>query len=114
MLYSAYAELQPEGVKMIVDLGYPAYFATMLSLAKALGAIALVYRRFPVLTEWAYAGFAFDFVAAGWSMVAVGAGWGSLAFVAPFLLVLFASYRLAPERGRGCACSCDGCSTCRA
>lgn len=114
MLYSAYAELQPEGVKKIVDLGYPAYFATMLSLAKTLGAIALVYRRFPVLTEWAYAGFTFDFIAAGWSMVAVGQGWGSLIFVAPFLLVLSASYRLAPERGRGCACSCDGCSTCRA
>ncbi len=114
MLFSAYGGLQPDGIKALVDLGYPAYFATIIAVAKILGAIALVYRRCPTLTEWAYAGFAFDFIGAGWSMVAAGAGWGSALFVLPFLVVLFASYRLAPERGRACACSCDGCSSCRA
>lgn len=115
MLFSAYGGLQPDGLKMFADLGYPAYFATIISVAKVLGAIALVYRRFPTLTEWAYAGFAFDFIGAAWSMVAAGAGWGSALMVAPFLVVLFASYLLAPDRGCGCAkCASGACGTCRA
>lgn len=111
MIFSAYGGLQPDGLKAFADLGYPAYFATIIGVAKVLGAIALVVRRYPTLTEWAYAGFAFDLIGAAWSMVAVGQGWGSALFMLPFILVLAVSYRLAPRRG--CACGCD-CSTCKA
>jgi hypothetical protein len=115
MLFSAYGGLQPDGLKVFADLGYPAYFATIISVAKVLGAIALVFRRFPTLTEWAYAGFAFDIIGAGWSMVASGMGWASALTMLPFLAALFASYFLAPDRGCGCAkCAGGACATCRA
>jgi hypothetical protein len=45
--------------------GYPAYFMNMLNTFKALGALALVIPQVPPrIKEWAYAGFAIDFIAA--------------------------------------------------
>jgi hypothetical protein len=54
-------------------LGYPDYFRHLLGVAKLLGAIALVAPpRWPTLREWAYAGFAFDMIAAVASHAASG------------------------------------------
>ena len=104
MLFSAYGGVySADGAKAFADLGYPAYFAVIISVAKVLGAIALLVRRYPTLTEWAYAGFTFDLIGAAWSMVAAGGGWGSALVVLPFALVLLASYRLAPAHACGCA-----------
>ena len=48
----------------ITGLGYPEYFAGFVVLAKVLGSIALVVPQIPKgVKEWAYAGFAFDFIA---------------------------------------------------
>ena len=51
--------LAPPGVYGITHLGYPIYFLTMLSIWKILGVVAVLIPKFPLLKEWAYAGFFF-------------------------------------------------------
>ena len=48
-----------EEVDMFTRLGYPNYLLTMLGIWKFLGVVALLIPRFPLLKEWAYAGFFF-------------------------------------------------------
>lgn len=49
--------------KGISHLGYPEYFGNALVVFKILGALALIIPRTPArVKEWAYAGFAFDFL----------------------------------------------------
>ena len=43
----------------IMHLGYPAYFVSLLGVWKILGVIALLVPGYPVVKEWAYAGFFF-------------------------------------------------------
>lgn len=57
---------------IVLDLGYPAYFATLLGTWKVLGAAALIAPRLPRLKEWAYAGGVIDYSAAIVSYLAVG------------------------------------------
>jgi uncharacterized membrane protein YphA (DoxX/SURF4 family) len=47
----------PPGVYGITKLGYPIYFLTILGIWKLLGVVALLVPKFPLLKEWAYAGF---------------------------------------------------------
>ncbi|MES2560478.1 MAG: DoxX family protein [Bacteroidota bacterium] len=51
--------LAPPGVWGIKQLGYPVYFLTIIAVWKILGVIALLVPKFPLLKEWAYAGFFF-------------------------------------------------------
>ena len=51
--------LSPPGVYGIKQLGYPVYLLTILGVWKLLGAVAVLIPKFPVLKEWAYAGFFF-------------------------------------------------------
>jgi hypothetical protein len=53
-------------------LGYPVYFLTIIGVWKLLGVIALLVPKFPLLKEWAYAGFFFLMSGAVFSHVAVG------------------------------------------
>ena len=69
LAYLAGAEVPLRGM---AELGYPAYFVTILGVCKTLGALALVTPRFPRLKEWAYAGIAFDLLGAAASHAAVG------------------------------------------
>ena len=48
-----------EEVDMITHLGYPVYFLTILGVWKILGVVAVLIPKFPLLKEWAYAGFFF-------------------------------------------------------
>jgi uncharacterized membrane protein YphA (DoxX/SURF4 family) len=48
-----------EEVDMMLKLGYPAYFLTIIGVWKILGVIAILVPKFPLLKEWAYAGFFF-------------------------------------------------------
>ena len=48
-----------EEVTVITGLGYPEYFMTIIGVWKMLGVIAVLVPRFPLLKEWAYAGFFF-------------------------------------------------------
>ena len=51
-------------IQGLVQLGYPAYFATIIGFWKLLGAIAILVPRFPRLKEWAYAGIFFNMTGA--------------------------------------------------
>lgn len=63
--------LAPPGVFGIQHLGYPVYFLTILGVWKILGVAALLIPKFPLLKEWAYAGFFFIMSGAIFSHVAV-------------------------------------------
>ena len=62
MSLSATQELRhaPDLVEATEFLGFPTYVLTMLGVAKLLGVPVLLIPRWPHLTEWAYAGYAFD------------------------------------------------------
>lgn len=49
-----------EEVDMITGLGYPAYIVFILGVWKILGVVAILVPKFPLLKEWAYAGFFFN------------------------------------------------------
>lgn len=60
------------GVDMVTHLGYPVYLLTILGIWKILGTIALLIPKFPLLKEWAYAGFFFIMSGAMFSHIASG------------------------------------------
>src|SRR3979409_2094564 len=60
------------GVEMITHLGYPVYLLTLLGIWKILGIIAVLIPKFPLLKEWAYAGFFFVMSGAIFSHIATG------------------------------------------
>ena len=62
----------PPGVYGITHLGYPVYFLTILGVWKILGVVALLIPKFPLLKEWAYAGFFFAMSGAVFSHIASG------------------------------------------
>jgi hypothetical protein len=64
---------------VVPALLYPMYFFGILGIWKALGAIAILVPRFPLLKEWAYAGIFFDLTGAAASRAAVG-GYGAYGF----------------------------------
>ena len=57
---------------LFTHLGYPAYLLTLLAICKFLGVIAVLVPKFPVLKEWAYAGFFFAMSGAIFSHIAIG------------------------------------------
>src|SRR5689334_22927485 len=61
-----------DGLDMMSHLGYPVYFLTILGTWKILGVVALLAPKFPLLKEWAYAGFFFAMSGAIFSHIAVG------------------------------------------
>lgn len=74
-------------------LGYPLYFGTALAVFKVLGTLTLMIPAAPKrLKEWAYAGFAFDFIFASISHFVID-GFGFDGFMPlVFIGILFASY----------------------
>lgn len=84
------SEMAKEGMR---HLGYPEYFGVMLTVFKVLGALALLLPFVSSrLKEWAYAGFAIDFIAAAVSHWAVDGFGGQAAFPFVFLAILAGSY----------------------
>lgn len=62
-------ELAKEGIR---HLGYPEYFGNALVVFKVVGTLLLIVPQVPKrIKEWAYAGFAFDFIFASISHFAV-------------------------------------------
>ncbi len=67
--FTSQTELAKEGIR---HLGYPEYFGNALVVFKVLGVLALIIPQVPKrIKEWAYAGFAFDFMFAAISYFAV-------------------------------------------
>ena|SRR6218665_105284 len=75
-----------EEADMMEHLGYPLYFLTILGIWKLLGVIAVLVPKFPLLKEWAYAGFFFSMSGAVFSHIA--AGDGGKEFFGPILLIV--------------------------
>ena len=73
------------GADMITHLGYPVYLLTLLGAWKILGVIAVLIPKFPLLKEWAYAGFLFVMSGAIFSHIASG---DSVKEILPALLLL--------------------------
>ncbi|OIV40784.1 DoxX family protein [Flavobacterium johnsoniae] len=76
-----------EEAVMMAHLGYPIYFLTILGIWKILGVIAVLIPKFPLLKEWAYAGFFFAMSGAIFSHFASGDS-GTEYFGPALLLVL--------------------------
>ena len=84
------SELAKEGIR---HLGYPEYFGSALIVCKILGVLALVVPRVPArVKEWAYAGFAFNFIFATFSHGAVDGLIGQTFFPQVVLGILTVSY----------------------
>jgi hypothetical protein len=77
----------PGGVDSATLLGYPLYILTILGVWKILGVVALLIPKFPLLKEWAYAGFFFAMSGALFSHIAAGSPLGEI-FPSVLLLVL--------------------------
>jgi hypothetical protein len=85
---------------ILLHLGYPPHFGTMLGIWKVLGVVALLAPRYPLLKEWAYAGMFFDFSAA--IVAHAAAGDGGVSYIGPVLSipVLLGSWYLRPQSRR--------------
>lgn len=75
-----------EEVEMMDHLGYPVYFLTLLGIWKILGVFAILVPKFPILKEWAYAGFFFAMSGAIFSHLA--AGDPAITLFGPILLLI--------------------------
>lgn len=54
-----YGKEAPGGVDSMTNLGYPVYLLTLLGIWKILGVVAVLIPKYPLVKEWAYAGFFF-------------------------------------------------------
>jgi hypothetical protein len=61
-----------EEVEKMSALGYPLYFLTLIGVWKLVGVVAVLMPGYPLLKEWAYAGFFFLMSGAVFSHAAVG------------------------------------------
>lgn len=94
MIFSAIGGIQPteETIKMLHDgLGYPVYFIQFISIAKILGAVAILIPGLKRIKEWAYAGLFFDLAGAIYSGIAAAKGFDPkmlfmLAWIVPGIL----------------------------
>ena len=76
----------PQEIDLMSRLGYPAYFLIILGIWKILGVVAVLIPGFPVLKEWAYAGFFLAMSGAVMSHAATGSE--AQEFFGPILLLL--------------------------
>lgn len=99
MLSTAIVQLlnMQEEMAFIIQLGYPTYFLTLIGVWKILGVIAVLIPKYPLLKEWAYAGFFFTMSGAIFSHVAMANPIGEI-FPSLLLLVLTViSWYFRPE-----------------
>lgn len=73
-------------VDVITQLGYPIYILTILGVWKMLGVIAVLIPKYPLVKEWAYAGF--FFIMSGAIVSHVASGDGAAELFGPTLLIV--------------------------
>jgi len=96
------------GVDMMTHLGYPVYMLTLLGIGKLLGVIAVLIPKFPLLKEWAYAGFFFIMSGAIFSHIASGDAINAI-FPSLLLLILTViSWYFRPVSRRGMTVNING------
>jgi hypothetical protein len=92
--YVARADVPLRGMS---ELGYPAYFVTILGIWKVLGSLTILAPRLPRLKEWAYAGIAFDLTGAAFSHAAMSDPASKVIVPLVLLAIAAASWALRPE-----------------
>jgi hypothetical protein len=85
---------EQNGVAGMKALGYPLYIMDITGAAKILGALALLQNKYRTLKEWAFAGFAFDFLGAAASVALAGLGFVGTLPALVMTAVLFGIYFL--------------------
>lgn len=80
-------KMEEEVQKTSLELGYPVYFLTIIGIWKLLGVVVILLPKFPLLKEWAYAGFFFLMSGAVISHLYIGDSMAAL-FGPSLLLVL--------------------------
>src|SRR6185503_19380362 len=75
----------PGSLDSMTKSGDPVYFVTILGIAKILGVVVLLIPKFPLVKEWAYAGFFFMMSGAIYTHIAAG---NSISEIFPSSLLL--------------------------
>lgn len=65
-------KMEEEVQKTSLQLGYPGYFLTIIGVWKLLGVFTILIPKYPLVKEWAYAGFVFVMTGALFSHFALG------------------------------------------
>lgn len=88
MASSGIVQLIPleEELERMEKLGYPVYFLTIIGVWKMLGIVAVLLPKYPLIKEWAYAGFFFLMSGAIFTHLAVGDG--ASEYFGPTLLIV--------------------------
>lgn len=88
MLSTAIVQLikMKEETEKMALLGYPDYFLSILGFWKVLGVVAILVPKFPLVKEWAYAGFFIAMSSAIFSHAAAGSE--AVEFFGPLLLLV--------------------------
>jgi uncharacterized membrane protein YwaF len=96
MLGDAYGGIskQKAGQEVMRHLGYPIYMMVITGAFKLLGAITILQNGFVTIKEWAFAGFAINFIGAFTSRAFVGDSAGLLLMPIVMLLIMFILYYL--------------------
>ncbi len=99
MLWGGFLEASgdPMAVAGITSLGYPAYFATMLGIAKLLGVIGIWQNKVRFLKSWAYAGFTFDTLFATISILASGLAFSFALVPVVGMIIVIVSFTAAKK-----------------
>ncbi|CAH0251525.1 MULTISPECIES: DoxX family protein [unclassified Pedobacter] len=85
---------QEAGKEVFKHLGYPMYLLIIVGIAKLLGAVSILQNKFTTIKEWAYAGFAINFIGAFASRAFVGDGMSLLIPPLIALVIMFIPYIL--------------------
>ncbi|MFN2440661.1 MAG: DoxX family protein [Chitinophagaceae bacterium] len=78
------------------QLGYPLYLLSILGVWKILGVVAVLIPKFPLMKEWAYAGFFFVMSGAAISHIAMGQSVNELFPSLVLLIVTVLSWYFRP------------------
>jgi hypothetical protein len=87
---------QKDEVAKMTQLGYPLYFLTIIGIWKMLGVITVLIPKFPLLKEWAYAGFFIAMSGAIFSHIASGSPAKELFGPSLLLILTIASWYFRP------------------
>jgi uncharacterized membrane protein YphA (DoxX/SURF4 family) len=90
----------PPFYPVMIDLGYPAYLATIMGTAKLIAAAVLLAPRLPRLKEWAYAGVMINMIGAGASHVAMHESLENVIVPAAFAGLALLSWAWRPSSRR--------------
>jgi uncharacterized membrane protein YphA (DoxX/SURF4 family) len=81
---------------LIRPLGYPEYILTIIGTWKVLGSIVLLIPKFPLIKEWAYAGFFFAMSGAVFSHLASGESMNKIVSPLVLLILIVLSWLFRP------------------